>query len=116
MCAFQLPLIVESPSIAPDQELGQVLEGFFVELGKFGRGVQTPKLFQFVVGTSCYLMKLHILTGQVFLVHAVIDVIEQLVFLTRQSVGQKIIDTLILCRILPDMTEINFNVKFPIFQ
>ena len=78
--------------------------------------MQTPEFLQLVVGAGCYLMKLHILTSQVFLVHAVIDVIEQLVFLTRQSVGQKIIDTFVLCRIFSDMAEINLNVKFPVFQ
>lgn len=78
--------------------------------------MQTPEFLQLVVGAGCYLMKLYIFTGQVFLIHTVIDVFEQFVFLTRQSVGQKVIDTFVLCRILPDMAEINFDVKFPVFQ
>ena len=37
LCAFQLPFIVESPPVAPDQELGQVFKNIFMKSGEFVR-------------------------------------------------------------------------------
>ena len=111
LCGLKVAGVIEAHLAAAYLELRKMQELFLVVVAECLSVVQTENLRNLGIRRGGNLVELDIFAREVLFIQAGVDVPEQLVFLSFQRVGQKVIDAFVSGCVLQNIAEINFKIN-----